>query len=333
MGNRSVRVAAVAVAVGAGLVACGGSSNVTRVDGAGGSVGEAGAPGFDTSRCFTLKVGFPIHADLDPVFSRLAINSWIGTQRTTLFIGLAAPAPETFDLSTPENLSWSLCTQCVSAVREDTAQHWYQAQSGTVELTSVEEISSGRLSNLLLREVTVDEMREATVIEDGECIVLEEAEWQTAPCEIGGACPADMECLGSYLSTEAACVPRGEHAVGERCDYQATSTDCAAGLACTIECTPTCDYWNEGACPADYLCNGDSRCIGVIEGDIALGEPCQSSQWRYCAAENGRYAGACVPRGNDVICARLCRTAQDDCAAGEVCEPFAPDSADGSCNG
>jgi hypothetical protein len=333
--SRSPWVLFVGLALGAAVPACGGTS-ASRPDESNGGTSSGGGGqggGSNTSDCYTLVLGHATQVTFDPFYTEVELRSWIGSAFTFTYVGLVNPTIGSFELSKPENLTWNLCTECVWAIRPQTdgTEQIFMAQSGTLEVTSVEE-SSGKLSNVLLREVTIDAQNEPTLIDDGACILLPESDWQAAPCQVGGSCPAGFECLGWYYSTLAACVPHGEKAAGEVCSYREPSTDCAPGLACSNKCYATCDYWAAGACPTDLLCSADGRCLEPFT-QVNLGDSCPDGPGWFCGDEEGRFAGECRERNGETRCERICRTEANDCAAGETCEAFVPSGPIGSCTG
>lgn len=309
-----------------------GGGGSTASNGGAGAGGEGGA---DLEDCADVRVGHAFFSASAPDLAYLFLQSWIGDEYHITEINLRLPEAGSFDLGAPHNRNAATCSECVS-VKHFTDPIWdrtFLAQSGTLEVAAVAHLdgsSSGRLSGVLLREVTVDARSgESALVPDGACVTIGEVEWQTAPCEVGGACPADMECLGTYFSTMGACVPRGAHALGEACSAETPSTDCQAGLDCVYGvCRPTCSFWAAvPGCPAPLTCNIDSRCIDAAD-QAAIGELCSYAPGMYCGPEDGRYAGQCIEQDGASVCRRLCRD-HGDCTT--ACDPLYETASYGTC--
>jgi hypothetical protein len=306
--------------------------------GSGGSLvtgGATGSGGSVSKECLTARVGHAFVSDSGPDLAYVMLQSFIDDEYNILEIVLDTPSSGAFDLATLENQNAGTCSECISVKRfqNDIWDRVFVAQEGSLEvaaLAHVEGSSAGRLSAAVLREATIDPASGASsLVPDGECLRIEAAEWQTAACQVGNACPEDMECLGTYYSTNGACVPRGGKAYGEACSSELSTTDCQAGMDCTYGlCRPTCNFWSgTEACPSGLLCNADSRCINGADS-AALGETCTNGEWAFCGAEGERYAGQCIERDGAVTCGRLCRDYYD-CATS--CDPIFETALYGTC--
>jgi hypothetical protein len=317
-----------------GGVATGGAAGQGAAGNAG-SAGNAGNGGAAGSECVSVRVGHAFFSASAPDLAYVMLQSWIDDEYNIAEIDLHDPLPGSFDLGTPDNQNTATCSECVT-VKHAQGGVWdrtFMAQAGLLQVATVSHVdgySSGRLAGVTLREVVVDAMTGvSTLIPDGACLVVDDTEWQTAQCQVGSLCPASMECLGTYYSTNGSCVPRGSGLEGDACSAELPTTDCQAGLDCAYGyCRPTCNYWSlADSCPSPFLCNADSRCINGAD-PAPIGSPCTQPVTAYCGPESGRYAGQCIDRDGVATCGRLCRN-DADCATS--CEPLYENASYGTC--
>lgn len=145
-----------------------------------------------------------------------------------------------------------------------------------------------------------------------------------------GACPADSECIATDpVQNYGVCRPTGKGAPGEACSEPDISTGCEAGSLCAgspATCEKTCAWLTpDPGCPDGRVCGMSNVCLSPESGDPApIDGACQPSwvPYRACAADGEAFRGLCMslyPEEPIEHCERICRTADDDCPAGEYC--------------
>jgi hypothetical protein len=149
-------------------------------------------------------------------------------------------------------------------------------------------------------------------------------------------CPSGYDCeIGAFDASSGTCRKSGTIAPDQACVFSDVSTSCASGYTCqpdpsTGMCRQTCDFFAQNA--AATCARSDLHCIapGVCfsdKGDPAkLGDACAGAQNTPCGLEGQTYEGVCAQdaKGSGkLLCSKWCRSAKNDCAAGQTCQPTA----------
>lgn len=125
------------------------------------------------------------------------------------------------------------------------------------------------------------------------------------------------------------CYRSGTATIGAFCTPRDISTECEVGAVCTGEpgeCARICDFLTpDSGCDEERYCSLANLCEKAETGDAAgIGEVCSSGSPELveCGIEGDAFRGLCTKfffEDTDLICERLCRTADPDCPAEQEC--------------
>ena len=151
----------------------------------------------------------------------------------------------------------------------------------------------------------------------------------------GAECAGNSECVNVLFDeSQGLCKTRGTASEGASCTISDVSTECAAGLICSVEeegnlCRAQCDYWKTSSCKSGQQCDLGSVCSDSPIDSAAIDGMCDgsSADETPCGFDGMAVHAICVSETDDamnvVMCRKTCRlSVTSDCTAPEVCNPF-----------
>jgi hypothetical protein len=239
-------------------------------------------------------------------------------------------APGSFDLSREK--SYATCDHCVlglvGAVDAVDASRVFFQSTGTLELDDVTSPptseSKGTLTDVTLREATIDSTNAVKFVSNGKCLHVAAASWDTRVAP-GTPCVSASDC--GDPKTEG-CDPTSGQCM--KLDCNGTSQTCSSGQTCLAQdpsasggvCTPTCAAGSSTSCAAGTECVpidfAEESWICEKQGSATEGQACSGGD-----ADTGCASGLlCVYDSGQDVCRTICNlfTASPGCPAGQACE-------------
>lgn len=217
---------------------------------------------------------------------------------------------------------YSTCVNCMRLLvdsKDGAAAHSFVAESGTISIdaASNREQFSGRVSNVVLREVEFDKsetpVHASRKVVGGQCYFVRQAKWDTRvalgcdPARPTSSCGAGQTCEATTMgATDGRCVrSAGTSALGAACTAAPSGdSNCAPGLVCQRSRAeelagqaPTCHqrcqpFQTPTGCEGPNVCTDHGLCVapafafgGPHDASIAIGAQCPLGRAHACGKD------------------------------------------------